>query len=86
MRAARMVLVLILLSAMTSAAEAQLLPRRRVAVRVGEMMADFGARMTMEGRRRVSIRRRASWGTSWTSSFPSSSMPKSRWVRRPGCT
>ena len=49
MRAARMVLALILLAAMTSAAEAQLLPRRRVAVRVGEMMADFGARMTMEG-------------------------------------
>jgi hypothetical protein len=49
MRAARMVLVLILLAAMTSVAEAQLLPRRRVAVRVGEMMADFGARVTMDG-------------------------------------
>ncbi|MFN0018562.1 MAG: hypothetical protein ACKVP0_09900 [Pirellulaceae bacterium] len=49
MRADRLVLVLMLLSAMTSAAEAQLLPRRRVAVRVGEMVADFGARVTMEG-------------------------------------
>ena len=49
MHATRMVLVLILLAAMTSAAEAQLLPRRRVAVRVGNLMADFGARMTMEG-------------------------------------
>jgi len=49
MRATRLVLVLILLSAMTRSGEAQLLPRRRVAVRVGEMMADFGARVTMEG-------------------------------------
>ncbi len=48
MRAARMVLVLMLLAAVTSAAEAQLLPRRRVAVRVGEVMADFGGRLTME--------------------------------------
>jgi hypothetical protein len=48
MRAARLLLVLILLAAMTSSAEAQVLPRRRVAVRVGNMMADFGGRVTME--------------------------------------
>lgn len=48
MRAARLVLVLILLSAMTRAGEAQLLPGRRVAVRVGNRMAEFGARVTME--------------------------------------
>ena len=44
MRVARLVLVLIL----TSATEAQLLPRRRVAVRVGNMMADSGAKVTVE--------------------------------------
>jgi hypothetical protein len=48
MSTARISLILILLAAMTSAAEAQLLPRRRVAVRMGNMMADFGARVTME--------------------------------------
>ena len=45
MPATRMVLVVMLLSAMTSVAEAQLLPCPRVAVRVGQMMADFGGRV-----------------------------------------
>ena len=48
MRAARIVLVLILLFTMTSTAQAQLMPRRRVAVRVGNMMADFGAKVTVD--------------------------------------